>query len=108
MLCRISNRCELALFIVRIMLGVIFIAHGAQKVLGAFRGPGLDGFVQWSATIGIPGWLAYAAAFAELIAGILLFFGIASEFGALLVIGVMAGAIWFVHFDKGFLRAERL
>ena len=102
MLCQISNRCEQALFIVRVMLGAIFIAHGAQKVLGMFGGPGLDGFVQWSASIGIPGWLAYLAAFAEFIGGILLFFGIAAELGALMVIGVMLGAVWFVHWNNGF------
>lgn len=102
MLCSISNRCEWALAIVRTMLGVIFIAHGAQKVLGLFGGPGLDGFVQWSATVGIPAWLAYVAAISELLGGLLLFFGIATEVGALLVIGLMLGAIFFVHFKNGF------
>ncbi len=102
MLCTISNRCEWALTIVRIMLGIIFIAHGAQKVLGLFGGSGLQGFVQWSATLGIPSWLAYCAAISELIAGILLVLGIASEIGALLVIGIMFGAIYFVHLKNGF------
>jgi putative oxidoreductase len=84
------------------MLGIIFIAHGGQKVLGLFGGPGLEGFAQWSATMGIPGWLAHLGAFAEFIGGILLFAGIASELGALMVIGVMLGAVWFVHWNHGF------
>lgn len=102
MFCKISDRCEWALLIVRLMLGAIFIAHGGQKVLGLFGGPGLEGFAQWSATMGIAAWLAYLAAFAEFIGGILLFFGIAAELGALMVIGVMLGAIWFVHWHNGF------
>lgn len=102
MLCNLSNRCECALSIVRMMLGIIFILHGAQKVLGLFGGPGLQGFVQWSATMGIPSPLAYLAAFAELIGGLLLLFGIATEVGAVLVIGLMLGALWFVHFKNGF------
>lgn len=106
MLCTISNRCEWALTIVRIMLGIIFIAHGAQKVLGLFGGSGLQGFVQWSATLGIPSWLAYCAAISELIAGILLVLGIASEIGALLVIGIMFGAIYFVHLKNGFFHSK--
>ncbi len=102
MFCTLSNKCERALSIVRIMLGIIFIAHGAQKVLALFGGPGLEGFVQWSATIGIPSWLAYIAAFSELIAGISLLLGLASELGAILAIALMAGAIYFVHFKSGF------
>jgi len=102
MLCAISNRCQWSLFLIRIMLGVIFTAHGLQKVLGLFGGPGLEGFAQWSATFGIPHWLAYLAAFSELIGGLLLLSGFAAQIGALLVIGVMIGAIVLVHLKNGF------
>lgn len=103
MFCRhIANRTEVALSLVRITLGVIFVAHGLQKVLGLFGGPGLDGFAQYIASMGVPAFLGYLAAFAELLGGFLLLSGIASEFGALLIIPVMLGAIWLVHGKNGF------
>jgi putative oxidoreductase len=97
-----NNRTALALTLLRVATGAIFVAHGAQKVLGLFGGPGLEGFAQWSATLGIPAWLAYAAAFAELIGGLLLISSIGAPLGALLSGAVMLGAIWFVHLEKGF------
>jgi putative oxidoreductase len=103
MFCRcIPNKEEVALSIVRITLGVIFTLHAAQKVLGLFGGPGLEGFAKWAGGVGIPSTLAYAAAIVELIGGLMLLCGIAAEIGALLVIAVMIGAIWFVHGKSGF------
>lgn len=98
----VNDRTSLALNIVRIATGAVFVLHGAQKVFGLFGGPGLEGFAQWSTTMGIPSWLAYVAAFAEFIGGILLVLGIGASWGALLTASVMLGAIWFVHLDKGF------
>ena len=91
-----------ALCLIRLMLGVVFIAHGSQKVLGLFGGPGLTNFVAWAATVGIPAWLGYWAALFELAGGLLLFCGIASELGAVMIMCVMMGAIWFVHGSHGF------
>jgi len=97
------NRKEWALFIIRVTLGAIFIAHGGQKVLGLFGGPGLQGFAQWAAaTMNLSPVLAYLAAFAELVGGLLLFFGIAAEIGAAMVIPVMVGAVVLVHWKAGF------
>lgn len=97
-----GNCPSLGLNIIRIATGLIFMAHGSQKVFGLFGGPGLQGFAQWAATVGIPGWLAYAAAFSEFIGGVLLLFCITAPLGALMTAGVMLGAIWFVHFNSGF------
>lgn len=103
MLCLFSNCTQIALFIVRVTLGFVFMAHGSQKVFGLFGGPGLAGFAQWTnSALGTPLILGYAAAFFELIAGVLLFFGIASELGALMVIPVMLVAIFFYHWPHGF------
>lgn len=97
-----NDRTALALTVLRVSTGAVFIAHGAQKVLGLFGGSGLEGFAQWSATLGIPSWLAYTAAFFELIGGLLLVLGIGVSIGALMTAAVMVGAIWFVHLEKGF------
>lgn len=96
------SHAQVGMILVRIILGSIFVIHGAQKVLGLFGGPGLEGFVQWAATVGIPSWLAYAAAIAEFVGGILLILGIATEIALVAVIAVMAGAIYYVHRDHGY------
>ncbi len=101
-MCNEICRKEWAITVLRLMLGLIFIMHGAQKVFGLFGGPGLEGFIAWAGPLGIPTPLAYAAAFAELIGGILLFLGVFTWLGGLLTTSVMIGAIYFVHSGHGF------
>lgn len=91
-----------ALAVVRVTLGSLFFAHGAQKVLGWFGGPGLAGFVQWTSSMGVPEVIGYLAAFAEFIGGIMLLLGIAAEVGAFLTIPVMLGAVFVVHWNNGY------
>lgn len=91
-----------SLTLVRLAIGCIFFLHGAQKVFGWFGGPGLEGFVKSLGAYGVSASVAYLAAFAELIGGILLFTGIFSRLGALMTLGVMLGAIFIVHWPHGF------
>lgn len=98
----IIDRCQWGLTIVRILLGFIFIMHGSQKTLGWFGGSGLEGFTGWLETQGISYYMSFTAAWFEFIGGWLLLLGIFAELGALLVIPVMAGAIYLVHAPKGF------
>jgi putative oxidoreductase len=91
-----------ALAIVRMTIGSVFILHGMQKVFGSFGGPGLEGFAQSLAGMGIASIWSYLAAFCELIGGIMLFFGIAAEIGAFLVIPVMAVGVYLIHWSKGY------
>lgn len=102
MLKKVCHNPQIGLLIVRLTLGSIFFLHGAQKVLGLFGGPGLKDFIAWAATMNIPSWLAYLGAFAEFIGGILLFLGLFTELAAVAVIGVMIGAIYYVHLGKGY------
>ena len=51
-----------AITVVRVVLGVIFFAHGAQKVLGWFGGYGLKGTTRFLTSIGLPLPVAYASA----------------------------------------------
>lgn len=97
-------RCDKALTIIRIMLGAIFIAHGSQKVLGLFGGPGLSGFATWLGTYGIPPALAYLAAFAEFIGGLLLLSGYLTWLGGLMTSAVMVGAIVVIHWPHFFVQ----
>lgn len=90
------------LLIIRCLLGVIFIAHGGQKLFGWFGGSGIDGYINYLATMNVPEWMAYCSMGAEFLGGILVLFGIAIELGALAIIGNMLGAIYLVHGEHGF------
>jgi putative oxidoreductase len=94
-----SNRtsADVALFVVRIAAGVIFIGHGAQKLFGAFDGPGLEAIV---GQLGSP--LGYLVAIGEFFGGVGLVFGFLSRFSAAALIVIMIGAIVTVHGPKGF------
>lgn len=97
-----AKTAQYGLTLIRVMLGIVFIAHGAQKVFGSFGGSGLPKFISWVGTMGVPPFLGYAAAFAELIGGSMLLLGIYAELGALLVAAVMIGALYLVHLPHGF------
>lgn len=90
------------LLVLRITLGIIFIAHGSQKLFGFFGGPGIDGFINYLASMDVPEWMAYCSMFAEFFGGLSVLLGIATEFGALAMIGNMLGAIYLVHGSNGF------
>ncbi len=91
-----------AITVVRVVLGVIFFAHGSQKVLGWFGGYGLKGTTGWLASIGLPLPVAYAVCFFEFLGGIGLILGLLTRLAALAVIVVMVGAIAKVHWRNGF------
>ncbi len=91
-----------AVAVVRIALGVIFFAHGAQKVLGWFGGYGLTGTTGYLTSTGIPRPVAYAVCFFEFLGGIGLLLGLLTRLAALAVIVVMVGAIVKVHWQHGF------
>ena len=92
-----------ALFLLRLALGVIFVMHGAQKVLGLFGGQGLQATVQnFEAGLGIPPGFGYAAAFTEFFGGIALLLGLLTRIAALGIGTVMAVAMWKVHLANGF------
>jgi putative oxidoreductase len=90
----------LALLVLRLVLGIIMIAHGSSKVFG-----GLSHHVQMVSNLGMPGWLAYFSAAAEFFGGILLIAGFLTRFAAFTIIIDMIVAIWKVHWKNG-LRAE--
>ncbi|MGH9529895.1 MAG: DoxX family protein, partial [Terriglobales bacterium] len=90
----------LALLVLRLVLGVIMVAHGFGKVFG-----GMAHHVQMVSSLGLPGWLAYFSAAAEFFGGILVIAGFLTRFAALAIVIDMAVAIWKVHWKNG-LMAE--
>ena len=93
---RSSSAIDVALLIARIIVGVVFMAHGAQKLFGAFGGPGL------SAVVGMMGPLGYLVSIGEFFGGLGLVVGFLSRFSAASIIVIMLGAIAMVHGKMGF------
>ena len=93
--------------VVRVTLGVIFFAHGAQKVLGWFGGPGLAGTVTMMRGLGVPAPAAVAAAFVEFLGGCALIVGLLVRPVAVSVIVLMAVAIAKVHGRHGFFLTAK-
>ncbi len=93
---------DVGLFIVRLALGIIFIAHGGQKVFGWFGGRGLEATVTGFAGMGIPAAMAYLAAFTEFFGGIAVVIGLLSRLASLGLAVTMVVAIVMVHGKNGF------
>lgn len=89
----------------RLALGVIFVAHGAQKVLGSWEGPGFSKFISFPAPYPFmkPSWLWMgAAALSELIGGVLVFLGLLTRVGAFFLACTMLVAVVGVHWPAFF------
>jgi putative oxidoreductase len=91
-----------SVLILRVVLGVIFFAHGAQKVFGWYGGAGLKGTVGTMTSTGLPLPVACLVCFFELFGGIGLILGFLTRLAALAVGTVMVGAMATVHWQNGF------
>lgn len=95
---------DVALVILRIVVGLYVAAHGAQKLFGWFKGPGLkgtEGFL--GPTLGFrPAWLwAPALALAEFGGGLLMAIGFLGPFGPIGIMASQLTATAVVHWAKG-------
>jgi putative oxidoreductase len=93
---RDRSAVDWALLAARVVLGVVFMAHGAQKLFGAFGGPGL------SAVVAAMGPVGYLVTIGEFFGGLGLVLGVLSRFSAASIIVIMLGAISLVHAKFGF------
>jgi putative oxidoreductase len=94
---------DLALLVLRIVVGALFIGHGTQKLFGWFGGGGLDGTGGFFASLGFrPGRLsALLAGIGEAGGGLLVLLGLLTPLGAVGIIGVMTVAIVAVRLRNG-------
>ena len=98
----------LGLLILRLGIGLIIAAHGAQKLFGVWGGPGM---AKWSQSVQrlrirpAQPW-AWVAALSEFGGGVLLGLGLLSPLGSLAIIGAMLVAIATVHLSKGFWTSK--
>ena len=94
---------DFILTIIRLVLGVVFFAHGAQKMLGWFGGHGFHGTMGFfTQKMGIPAPLAFLAICAEFFGGLGLVVGLLSRIAAFGIIVNMLVAIFTVHHVNGF------
>lgn len=95
----IEQRNSYAATILRIALGIMFLAHAYLKI-AVFTPAGSVGFFE---SIGLPGFLAYATIGAEVLGGILLIAGYYTRYVAALLLPLLIGSILFVHSGNGWL-----
>jgi putative oxidoreductase len=93
---------DIAFTIARLILGVVFFAHGAQKMLGWFGGFGFHGTVAMFTHLGMPAALAVFVICTEFFGGLGLLAGLLTRIAALGVAALMTGAIFMVHLQNGF------
>src|SRR6267142_2199094 len=87
---------NISLLVLRVIVGIIFAAHGAQKLFGAFGGPGMAEVVKMVGQIGYP------VAIGEFFGGLGLVVGFLCRFSAASLIVIMIGAIAQVLWKNGF------
>ena len=94
--------------VLRIPVGLIFMAHGAQKLFAWFGGYGLEGTGQWMETIGLaPGYLmALMAGSAEFFGGLFIIIGLLTRPTALVLAITMVVAILTVHIENGLFMSN--
>jgi putative oxidoreductase len=97
-------KVDVGLFLVHVMIGSFFVAHGAQHALGLLGGGGIEGTGKYMESVGLRrGRLAAAAAGgSELVGGALLALGLATPLAATLLAAVMLVAARTDHLGKGF------
>lgn len=99
---------SIGLLLIRLVFGLTFAGHGAQKLFGWFGGPGLKGTAGWMESIGLkPGKaMAIAAGVSELVGGILFAVGLWTPLAALLMVVSMIVAIAKVHGPNGYWATQ--
>lgn len=93
----------LGAFVLRVSLGVMFVAHSVILKLMVF---GLPGTAKFFESLGLPGILAYATFAAEAVGGTLLILGVQTRLVALALIPVLLGAAW-VHIGNGWVFSAK-
>ena len=99
----IATDNDIAITILRLTLGVIFFAHGAQKVLGWFGGYGFTGTMGFfTRVLHVPAVFAFLAIAAEFLGGLGLIFGLLTRVAAFGPFCNMIVAVAMIHHNFGF------
>ena len=95
-----SQQTELATFLLRLALGIMYLAHSLVLKLGTF---GLAGTASFFVGIGLPSWLAYVTFAAEAVGGVLLVLGVQTRVVVVALMPALLGAIIWVHAGNGWV-----
>lgn len=93
-----SRTAPYAALLLRLALGILFLAHAGLKIF-VFTPAGTAGFFS---SLGLPGWLAYVTIVWEVVGGVALILGLWPRAVAILLIPILLGAIATVHGPAGF------
>jgi putative oxidoreductase len=99
---------DTGILLLRVVVGAVIAAHGAQKLFGWFGGYGLKGTGGFFEQLGFRPGLAFAAAagLSEFLGGLLLIIGLFTPLGAAAVLGAMIVASVSVHLKSGFFATN--
>jgi putative oxidoreductase len=97
-----STSNDVVLTTLRLVLGVVYFAHGAQKMLGWFGGYGFHGTMGFFTHMGMPAPVAFLVICTEFFGGLGLIVGLLTRIAALGIGVEMIGAIFMVHMANGF------
>jgi len=94
---------DIALFLLRVLLGLVFLPHGAQKVLGWFGGHGFSAtMTSFTVNLGIPAFFAFLAILAESLGAAALVAGFLTRVAAFGLACNMVVAVFMLHLKNGF------
>ena len=98
----IATKPDVSLTLLRLVLGVVFVAHGSQKLLGWFGGFGFHATMGFLTQAGMPALVAFLIIMTEFFGGLGLIVGLLTRIAALGIGCLMIGAIFIVHLPNGF------
>jgi putative oxidoreductase len=94
---------DVALFVLRLLLGIVFFPHGMQKLIGWFGGYGFSGTMGFfTGKLGIPEFFAFLAIMAEGLGSLGLISGFLTRVAAFGISMNMIVAVYLLHFQNGF------
>jgi putative oxidoreductase len=98
-----ENKTDIALLIMRLALGGVIFAHGAQKLFGWFGGYGFEGTMGYfTGTVGLPYIIGVLVILGESLGAIALMLGFLGRLMSLSLLIIMSGALYFDHAQNGF------
>src|SRR5574337_736653 len=99
----IQTDSDIATFVLRVLLGVVFLPHGLQQTIGMFGGYGFSGTMGFfTGTLGIPALFAFLAIAAEFLGSLGLIFGLFSRIAAFGIGTMITVAALMLHVQNGF------